>query len=388
MKIVFAVHTYFPEENGVQAVTRYMAEQLAVKHEVIVLVSKNGDTELPDREEKNGVTILRLTAYCRTGSHRYVGEKQKYLRLLEELSPEIFVCVCTQSWQFDWLEGCIDRIPGKKILYTHGFSGLRAYADNRYKGIARAAREIRHKFYWKKYYDRYAEVMKRFDLVTHLSAVSESLRYAEKHGITSNYILGNAVEDIFFDRPVCFQEERFESIRPLRFICVANFTPLKNQEGLIRAFFQASLNESELILVGSEETLYYKQMTELCRQQKKGEKVTLLTHQSRKEISDLLSESDVFVTASLLEGYSVANLEAAAKGLPIISMNVGNAGIIPGIITVDSLQELPYMMEELYRSSKIRRSMGQLLRCYAEEKARISGRVAEFEEQIDILFNK
>ena len=386
MKILFAVHTYFPEKNGVQAVTQYMAERLAVKHEVIVLASKNGDTELPDREENNRVTILRLTAYCRAGSHRYTGEKQKYLRLLEELSPEIFVCVCTQSWQFDWLEDCIDRIPGKKILYTHGFSGLCAYADNRYKGAARVAREIRHKIFWKKYYDRYAEVIKRFDLVTHLSAVSESLRYAEKHGITSNYILGNAVEDIFFERPVCFQSERFESVRPLKFICVANFNPIKNQEGVIRAFFRAEIGDSELVLIGGEETLYYKQLTELCRQQDKGERVTFLTHRSRKEISDLLSESDIFVTSSLWEGYSVANLEAAAKGLAIISTNVGNARIIPGVITVDSLQELPYMMEELYRNSKLRMSAGQLLRCYAEERARISGRVEEFEKQMDILF--
>lgn len=388
MKIVFAVHTYIPEKNGVQAVTQYIAEKLAKKNEVIVIVSKNDNVELSDREINNRVTIIRLTAYCHQRSHRYIGEKEKYIKLLKELSPELFICVCTQSWQFDWLEEYIDQIEGKKILYTHGFSGLCAYADNRYKGMSHVIREIRHKVFWRNYYRKYNKLMKSFDLVTHLSAVSESLRYAEENGLTSNCILGNAVEDIFFDKPVCFDEKKFKDIRPLRFICVSNFNPIKNQKGVIEAFFQAELGDSELVLIGSERTSYYEQLTNLCEGQEKGKRVIFLTNKTRVEISNYLSESDVFVTASLWEGYSVAVLEAAAKGLAIISTNVGNARIIPGVITVDSLQELPYIMEEIYQDSMIRMRQGQLLRLYAEEKAGISGRVKEFERQINLLFGE
>lgn len=385
MRIVFAVHTYFPEKNGVQAVTQYIAEKLAAKNEVIVIVSKNGNMELPEQEVNNGVNIIRLTAFCRPRSHHYIGEKEKYIKLLKELSPELFVCVCTQSWQFDWLEKYIGQIVGKKILYTHGFSGLCDYADNRYKGLSHMMREIRHKVFWKNYYCNYNKLMKSFDLITHLSAASESLRYAEKNGLVSNCILGNAVEDIFFDRPVCYSEKKFIDIRPLRFICVSNFNPIKNQEGIIAAFFQAELGDSELVLIGSERTSYCEQLMTMCETQKK-KRVEFLTNKTREEISEYLSESDVFVTTSLWEGYSVAVLEAAAKGLSIISTDVGNAHVIPGVITVNSLKELPYIMEEIYQNGRIRMKQGQLLRCYAEEKARISGRVKEFEKQINVLF--
>ena len=48
MKIVFAVHTYYPERNGVQAVTQYLAEGLARRqHDVLVITEKK---ELCDEE--------------------------------------------------------------------------------------------------------------------------------------------------------------------------------------------------------------------------------------------------------------------------------------------------------------------------------------------------
>ena len=38
MKIVFTTHTYYPEKNGVQVVTEYLAEGLAKKgHEVHII---------------------------------------------------------------------------------------------------------------------------------------------------------------------------------------------------------------------------------------------------------------------------------------------------------------------------------------------------------------
>lgn len=40
MKIVFTVHTYYPEKNGVQVVTEYLAEGLAKKgHDIHVITS-------------------------------------------------------------------------------------------------------------------------------------------------------------------------------------------------------------------------------------------------------------------------------------------------------------------------------------------------------------
>ena len=47
MRIIFAVHTYYPAHNGVQAITQYMAEGLAKLHHEIMVISekKNGFVE-------------------------------------------------------------------------------------------------------------------------------------------------------------------------------------------------------------------------------------------------------------------------------------------------------------------------------------------------------
>lgn len=44
MRIIFAVHTYYPAHNGVQAITQYMAEGLAkLHHEIMVISEKRMD---------------------------------------------------------------------------------------------------------------------------------------------------------------------------------------------------------------------------------------------------------------------------------------------------------------------------------------------------------
>lgn len=387
MKIVFAVHTYCPEKNGVQAVTMYTAEKLAQNHEVYVIAGKNMREDLVDEEVINGVKVLRITAHPRRRSYRFEGDKNKYIKLIRDLKPEIFICVCTQSWQFDWLINSIKNIECKKVLYTHDFSGLYPYGGERAKGIFSFLRVIRHKLHWKRYYKKYCGLIKQFDLITHLSAVSESMRYVEENEIKNNCIIGNAVEDIFFEHPVCNEEKRYNAVRPLRYICVANFSPIKNQEELIKAFCKANIGESELVLVGGVETAYYRRLVEICNKYNEtNKKITFEIGLSRQEISELLSDSDVYISSSLWEGYSVAILEAAAKGLAIITTNVGNARTIPGIIVVNETRELPYMLEDVYYNADIRRKTGQLLHCYANEYARIDSRVAIFEEQLRSLF--
>lgn len=388
MRIVFAVHTYFPETNGVQAVTQYLAEYLAKQNDVIVISGKNGKVQLADEEVYNNVKIYRVMAYQKKGGYKFGGDKEKYITLLKEFHPDVFVCVCTQSWQFNWIQNEINQIEGKKVLYTHDFSGLYPYGGKQRQGLMRWLFGEKHRLHWNRYYKKHSTCMKKFDVVTHLSAVSESLRYAEKIGIKNNVILGNATEDIFFATPVCYDETRFKNKADIRYVCVSNFSAIKNQAELIKAFFKANVGASELVLIGSTKSTYYQQLVDLYHRLKKEneqKKVFFLTGLTRQEIAEQLENSDVYVTTSQWEGYSVSMLEAAAKGLAIVSTNVGNARIIPGTVVVDNVCELPYVLEELYNDAKTRMKTGQTLRCYAEKKARIIGRASEFEALIKKL---
>ena len=388
MRIVFAVHTYWPEGNGVQMVTQYLAEGLAVDNEVYVITEASDAT---GEGLHNQVNIRRVCVEGPNAWNLFCGDKEKYIALLRELSPDIFICVCTQSWQFDWLYGEIDKLPGKKILYTHGFSGLRPYAGVSHKGLARLIRVVRHNLLWEHYYKKHEKTIRGFDAVIHLAATSESIKYVSQQNIPNNIIVGNAVEDIFFDMPVCEKEENFEEIRPLRYVCVSNYTALKNQIEIIKAFYDAEDMSGELILIGSEETEYYHQLvnTKDALDVKKGpRKVSFKVGMSRQEISRCLSECDIFISTSLVEACSVVLLEAAAKGLAIVSTNVGNASLIPGVIVVNHVRELPYMMNDLHDDPQLRQHCGRTLRHYAEQNAMVSGKIAQLENIMSQLLDE
>ena len=129
MKILFAVHTYYPDRNGVQMVTEYIAEGVAKQHDVEMLVGisnvKISDAQsYPEYEEHNGVKIHRIHAEL-SDDHVFIGDKDEYLRQVHREDIDMLVVVCTQSWPFDWIVPELDRIKCRKVLYSHGFSAYR-----------------------------------------------------------------------------------------------------------------------------------------------------------------------------------------------------------------------------------------------------------------------
>ena len=121
MRIIFVVDTYFPRQDGVQAVTQYLAEGLArKKHEVLVLTSlKEG---LRRREEKNKVIIERYKVKRNKYTLKFVGERKKISKRIKEYYADAIVFVAIGIWCFDWFKHELDQFSGKKILYTHGFA--------------------------------------------------------------------------------------------------------------------------------------------------------------------------------------------------------------------------------------------------------------------------
>ena len=117
MKIVFTTHTYYPEKNGVQVVTEYLAEGLAKKgHEVHII------TEMLSGEKKedihNDVNINRVVAKV---VHTFnIGEKKEFQELLLEKckNADALINVCTQTALTDWSFPVLNKISCKSIIFT------------------------------------------------------------------------------------------------------------------------------------------------------------------------------------------------------------------------------------------------------------------------------
>ncbi len=102
---------------------------------------------------------------------------------------------------------------------------------------------------------------------------------------------------------------------------VGNFTPKKDQRGLIAAFaaVRSRRLDARLVLVGTGplEAALREQVASA------GLSADVLFAGSREDVTELLPAFDVFALSSLHEGLSIALVEAMAAGVPAVCTHVG-----------------------------------------------------------------
>ena len=104
MKIMFAVPCYWPSQDGVTHITKYLAEGLAARgHEVLVYTSAgNGGLQvLPKRESHGGVSIERTRVYVQWPLHLKGRDEEstqkKYYERVCSYRPDVLLLVCAQT---------------------------------------------------------------------------------------------------------------------------------------------------------------------------------------------------------------------------------------------------------------------------------------------------
>ena len=109
------------------------------------------------------------------------------------------------------------------------------------------------------------------------------------------------------------------------FMTVCELIPRKNVDTMIKAFKQANIQNSHLIICGDGE--YKEELQKLIAQEKLDETVKLLGF--RSDIAELLCVADVFVFPTKQEGLPGALMEAMAAGLPCVASNIrGNSDLL------------------------------------------------------------
>lgn len=388
MKIMIAVKSYYPANNGIQNVTQYIAEGIKKDNEILILT--NLEEGMDREDEHNGIQIERIIAK-RNIFHRFYGEKRYYLDRIKSYKPDVLMCVCTQDWPFDWIRKSLHKIDCIKILYTHGYSECRK--KNRmweYLGQGKYGKAINEVLY-SNYYRTAHKYIAKFDLVTYLSENDISVWYALKHRLTNGFVLGNAIDDRFFQAEYeCGKKSEKDGI--IRYIYIAMYSKTKGQEMVLDAFYKANVPNSELIFCGQDNNDYMEMLqnkkNDLDNQLGYEKKVSFLYKQDRETIISLYKTSDVFVCGSWVEAYSISLCEAAASKLAVISTDVGNAQNVPGVWIVNTVDEMAKAIETLYNDVSERENRAQLLRKYAEENCKIEDKVNWMNMQIQRLIEE
>lgn len=386
MKIIFVVDTYYPRQDGVQAVTQYLAEGLAKKkHEVLILTSlKEG---LQSREVHNNVSIERYMVNRNPYTLKFVGERKQISRKMKEYHADAIVFVSVGIWCFDWFKHELNQYSGKKVLYTHGFTIKESYS------VWEKIREIRlcrqivpllmnvyAEAYWKQYKTSLLKDLVNFDRTIYLHENDDFFLYMKSLGLQNDVIIENAVENSFFERKA-FTDSFVEEVV---FINISSYVERKNQKLLIAAFYEANVPKSRLVLIGSKKTEYYDELLEFNNKLKEKYpdsdiSVQILCGLPRDEIKEIYKKVHVYLSASNWEAMSISICEAAAAGLVIVSTAVGHAASIPGVQICKGQSEFTEKIKELSMNNELRRKCGRLAYEYAKKHYCISTKVNELE---------
>lgn len=379
MKILFTVHSYYPNKDGVQMVTQLLAEKLvAVGHEVTVLTSTL--PRVKRQERVNGVCIQRID--LKTKYSMYWGNREKYVSLMQKLCQQndVLVNVCTQNAFTDLILPYLSELPCKKILYMHGMHdfrwkifqlhSLRAFANKVWKDIK-----------WGWLYFKNKNNFSQYNAIIHLHPLDYAYQFFKKHFKLDGIILENIVDDRFW-------EEIKTEVKKPYFICVSNYFVDKNQKFLLEGFYKSEASKNyELVLVGGKPTKYYNQLLEYDKELQKiyGQRKVHFRYQvSRQETIDLIKHASLYLFSSLHEVYPISIIEAMASKVPFISTNVGCLRALPGGMLAHSPEDMAAMIDLLAQDTALHAQLGVLGYQYAKKHFRLQQWTEKF---LSLLMN-
>ncbi len=341
MKILFLSQDYIPNLSGVPIVVKYLAEGLVeIGHSVTVATSSFNKSS--SYEVVNGVQVYRFDLY-KTHFDTYKGHLQEYIDFVVNYDCDVMIFECVTCVTTDVLLPYLDKIKCKKVLHSHGLSGLLLSPFKIKHTIASTIANTYH-WLWSQYFFKsiLPKYINKFDMVLCLSEVDNTLKYCKSYNCPVQ-ILENAADDVFFDKKRELAFEEILLIGKPYFISVANYTHIKNQKGILEEFYKTGRDDFAMVFIGLEKTSYYYELLRYHNLLEKrfGHKTVLfLTSVDRKYIPNIVENATLYLVCSTWEMYSISIIEALTKGVPFISTNVGNAFILPGGITIDKQSDM------------------------------------------------
>ena len=377
MKILLACEFYYPSVGGVQEVMRQLAERFVERgHQVTVATSF-----LPERTSRvlNGVEIAEFNV---SGNlvRGLGGDVEAFRRYVIESGYDVFMVKAAQQWTFDALIPVLDRIRKPKVFIPCGFSGLYepAYADY-FRLMPEALRKFdRLIFYASDYRDiNFARehAIKNFVVIPNGASerefgVPRDAGFRRRHHIPADAFLILTVGSLtglkgHLELAKAFERCEFNG-RPAFLILNGNvprpafaryglLTPRMRQilvtarylyrlGGLVRVskwilrtlLIRARMGwvlralgfvATDGIAPETVKPETVKSIVKRINSRGVGRRA-VVTDLPRAELVQAYLNSNLFVFASKVEYSPLVLYEAAAAGLPFLSVNVGNAGEI------------------------------------------------------------
>jgi glycosyltransferase involved in cell wall biosynthesis len=375
VEIVFVVENYYPKTSGVPAVTKYLAEGLVNKGIQVTVITRCVKNR-PHHELINGVKVNRFNLYYNFLKMN-CGNKQEYINFVLSYECDAIIFECSQCITTDIILPYLRKIKTATLFHSHGFAGLtlKPFKKNSTlaKTIGNTYNWLRWNLYYKFYFKKYVNA---FNTTICLSKIDSSINYLKKNAKNVS-VLSNAADDMFFSKyeknnlAVC----KYTKLKNKSYcISIANYQEYKNQIGILEQFYKSGIIDYDMVFIGSSKSEYYEKLIYANNKYKKtygNRGIHFLTNVDRKDIPLILNNATLYLVGSSFEEFSISLIEAMAMGIPFISTNVGNAVLLPGGVTINSIDQMSNEIFRLINSKEVYKQYSECGKIYALDNCRV-----------------
>jgi glycosyltransferase involved in cell wall biosynthesis len=362
MRILIVTFTFPPNKDGVsEAATAMAMGFLDYGWDVSIFTRITA----PPREQPvwNGADIIEFD---------YGGKSYKPEVILKTGDRDYASILKSRSWDvviFHAYEGTLRcalphlrEIPARKILVSHGYAALIWEKGPRFPyGLAGLCRRLFRSLamiHWMRGFDRIVYLSEQADFhgfYDHL--IAKITGYNGRRVIPNGIDLAElGVPDSGFRRLHGIPEEAF------LLLCVANYSPRKDQAYGARAFRKAAVPGAVLVFIGSGFNEHSRRFMAQDEEHASGRapgSIIWLEKQSRESTLDALAACDAFLLSAYHEAQPISLLEAMRESKPWIARKAGCIARMEGGICVKSEDAMANAIRRLAEDHGLRERLGR-----------------------------
>lgn len=355
MRILLAVHRYWPHIGGAESVVERLAEHLANRGHS-VCVATGAHRSRPQVCSRNGVEI-RSFALGPGWNHRSAAASE-YRTFFADGRWDVRFIYAAQSWQLDVVADMVGRDGVRDVLAPCGYSRL-------------------HDPLMRPYFEALPAVLRNCAAVVYHSSLYQDFRFAEERSVAGNaVIIPNAADPAEFPNPT-------RSAHDIEIITVANHYRLKGHRYVFRLARDLGVRAT---IVGQPPSRYPWMGCALsCRLHSALDtRVDVVAPSTRAAALDLLARAHVVVLPSSVECSPLLIFEAMAAAKPWVAFDVGNVRELPGGVVAASYVEMLQSVRELLADRAMADAVGGAGRAAIESRYNWHSVLHQYEQVLAI----